>query len=66
MLFLQFMMYSSSFVGTLIKNEIQEAGLELCQLTIKQLSPDILKLGECPKIIKINQENYLRSLKISR
>ena len=43
MLFLQFMLYSSSFVGTLIKNEIPEAAMELCQLKIKQLSPDILK-----------------------
>ena len=42
MFFLQFMLYSSSFVGTL-KNEIPEAALELCQLKIKQLSPDILK-----------------------
>ena len=42
MLFLQFMLYSSSFFGTL-KNEIPEAVLELCQLKIKQLSPDILK-----------------------
>ena len=42
MLFLQFMLYLSSFVGTL-KNEIPEAALELCQLKIKQLSPDILK-----------------------
>ena len=42
MLFLQFMLYSSSFVGTL-KNEIPEAALELCQLKIKQLSQDILK-----------------------
>ena len=42
MLFLQFMLYSSSFVGTL-KDEIPEAALELCQLKIKQLSPDILK-----------------------
>ena len=42
MLFLQFMLYSSSFVGAL-KNEIPEAALELCQLKIKQLSPDILK-----------------------
>ena len=42
MLFLQFMLYSSSFVGTL-KNEIPEAALELCQLKIKQLSPDIFK-----------------------
>ena len=43
MLFLQFMLYSSSFVGTLVKNEMPEAALELCQLNIKQLSPDILK-----------------------
>ena len=42
MLFLQFMLYSSSFVGTL-KNEIPEAALELCQLKIKQFSPGILK-----------------------
>ena len=42
MLFLQFMLYSSSFVGAL-KNEIPEAALELCQLNIKQPSPDILK-----------------------
>ena len=42
MLFLQFILYSSSFVGAL-KNEIPEAALELCQLKIKQLSPDILK-----------------------
>ena len=42
MLFLQFMLYSSSFVGTL-KNKMPEAALELCQLKIKQLSPDILK-----------------------
>ena len=42
MLFLQFMLYSSSFVGTL-KNEIPEAALALSQPEIKQLSPDILK-----------------------
>ena len=42
MFFLQFILYSSSF-GTLVKNEIPEAALELCQLNIKQLSPDILK-----------------------
>ena len=36
------MLYLSSFVGTL-KNEIPEAALELCQLKIKQLSPDIIK-----------------------
>ena len=43
MFFLKFMLYSSSFVGTLVKNEIPEAALELCQLNIKQLSPDFLK-----------------------
>ena len=43
MFFLQFIVYSSSFVGTLVKNEIPEAALELCQLNINQLSPDILK-----------------------
>ena len=43
MLFLQNMLYSSSFVGTLVKNEVPEAALELCQLNMKQLSPDILK-----------------------
>ena len=37
------MLYSSTFVGTL-KNEIAEAALELHQLKIKQLSPDILKV----------------------
>ena len=36
------MLYSSSFVGTL-KNETPETALELCQLKVKQLSPDILK-----------------------
>ena len=41
MLFLQFILYSSSFVGAL-KIEIPEATLELCQLKIKQFSPDIL------------------------
>ena len=42
MLFFQFVLYFSSFVRTL-KNEILEADLELCQLKIKQLLPDILK-----------------------
>ena len=37
------MLYSSSFVDTLIKNEIPEVAMELWQLKIKQLSPDILK-----------------------
>ena len=44
MLFLQFILYSSSFVGTL-KNEIPGAALELCQLKLKQFSPDILKFS---------------------
>ena len=43
MLFLRLMLYSSSFVGTLVKNDIPEVALELCQLNVKQLSPDILK-----------------------
>ena len=42
MLFLQFLLYSLSFVGAL-KNDIPEAALELCWLKIKQLSPDIVK-----------------------
>ena len=44
MLFLQFILYSSSFVGTL-KNEIPGAALELCQLKLKQFSQDILKFN---------------------
>ena len=46
MLFLQFLYcsYPSSFVGT-PKNEIPGAALELCQLKIKQFSPDILKFS---------------------
>ena len=44
MLFLQFVQYSSSFVGT-PKNEIPGAALELCQLKLKQFSPDILKFS---------------------
>ena len=43
MFFIQFILFSSSFVATLVKNEIREAALELCQLNINQLSPDILK-----------------------
>ena len=43
MLFLQFILHSSSFVGT-VKHEIPGAALELCQLKLKQFSPDILKL----------------------
>ena len=44
MLFLQFVQYSLSFAGTL-KNEIPGAALELCQLKLKQFSPDILKFS---------------------
>ena len=44
MSFLQFVQYSSSFVGT-PKNEIPGAALELCQLKLKQFSPDILKFS---------------------
>ena len=44
MLFLQFILYSSSFVGTL-KNEILGAALELFQLKIKQFSTNILKFS---------------------
>ena len=39
-----FILYSSSFVVTL-KNEIPGAALELCQLKLKQFSPDILKFS---------------------
>ena len=39
-----FILYSSSFVGTL-KNEIPGAALELCQLKLKQFSSDILKFS---------------------
>ena len=39
-----FILYPSSFVGTL-KNEIPGAALELCQLKLKQFSPDILKFS---------------------
>ena len=42
MLFLQFVLYSSSFVDTL-KYEILGAALELCQLKIEHFSPRILK-----------------------
>ena len=44
MLFLQYIMYSSSFFGTL-KNEIPGAVLELCQLQLQQFLPDILKFS---------------------
>ena len=50
MLFLQFILYSSSFVGTL-KNEIPGAALELCQLKLKQFSPDILKFSTKHEVI---------------
>ena len=46
MLFLQFMLYSSSFVGTFIKIEIPEAALEVCQLKINQLSPDTSQIQD--------------------
>ena len=41
-LFLKFILYFSSFLGTL-KNEIPGAALELFQLKIKQFPPGILK-----------------------
>ena len=44
MLFLQLVQYSLSFAVT-PKNEIPGAALELCQLKIKQFSPDILKFS---------------------
>ena len=50
MLFLQFVQYSSSFVGT-PKNEIPGAALELCQLKLKQFSPDILKFSTKHEVI---------------
>ena len=47
------MLYSSSFVGTLTKNEIPGAAMKLCQLRIKHLSPDILKFRTKHEDIKI-------------
>ena len=44
MLFLQLILYSSSFVGTR-ENENPGAAMKPCQLEIKQLSPDILKFS---------------------
>ena len=44
MLFLQFLQYSSSFVGT-PKNEIPGTALKLCQLQMKHFSPEILKFS---------------------
>ena len=45
-----FILYPSSFVGTL-KNEIPGAALELCQLKLKQFSPDILKFSTKHEVI---------------
>ena len=44
MLFLQLILYSSSFIGTR-ENENPGAAMKPCQLEIKQLSPDILKFS---------------------
>ena len=44
MLFLQFVLYSSSFFGAL-KNEIPGVALELRQLQNRQFSPGILKFS---------------------
>ena len=44
MFFLQFILYSSYFAGTL-KNEIPGAALELWQLKIKEFSPDIFEFS---------------------
>ena len=44
MLFLRFILYSPFFVATL-KNEVEGAALEPCQLKIKQFSQDILKFS---------------------
>ena len=43
-LFLQLVLHSSSFLGTL-KNETSAAALQLSQLEIKQFLPDILKFS---------------------
>ena len=43
-MFLQFVKFSSSFVGA-PKNKIPGAALELCQLKIKQFSPEIPKFS---------------------
>ena len=45
MLFLLFVLYSSSFVGTTLKYEILGAALELSQLKIEHFSPSILKFN---------------------
>ena len=44
MLFLQFVQYLLFFAGTL-QNQIPGAAMELCQLKVKQFSPDILKFS---------------------
>ena len=44
MLFLNFILFSSSFVGTL-KSEIPGTAMDLCQLKLKQLSSDILQFS---------------------
>ena len=50
MFFLQFVQYSLSFFDN-PKNEIPGAALELCQLKIKQFSPEILKFSTRHEII---------------
>ena len=45
-----FILYPSSVVGTL-KNEIPGAALELCQLKLKQFSPEILKFSRKHEVI---------------
>ena len=56
MLFLQFVLYSSSFSGAL-KNEIPGAALKLCQLKNKQFSPGILKFSTKHNIILLLETN---------
>ena len=48
--FSSFYTVSSSFVGTL-KNEIPGAALELCQLQLKQFSPEIFKFSTKHEVI---------------
>ena len=62
MLLLQFVQYSPSFAGT-PKNEIPGAALKLCQLKIKQFSPDILKFSTKHKDIPftLNYSMVLRT-----
>ena len=61
-LLLQFVQYSPSFAGT-PKNEIPGAALKLCQLKIKQFSPDILKFSTKHKDIPftLNYSMVLRT-----